>query len=126
MCGYCETAEIYRRFCCTCIIQLKRSGSVWCVLLVSGYSVAAHHGADDSVENDGSELIEERPRRHEVAGVDDDRRQQYEEERASVELMLVSISGVGDVQQTTNDDAEHDQQTALRHRLQQLLLRVVS
>jgi len=93
---------------------------------VSGYSLAAHHGADDSVENDRAELIEERPRRHEVAGVDDDRRQQYEEERASVELMLVAISGVGDVQQTTNDDAEHDQQTALRHRLQQLLLRVVS
>jgi len=70
-------------------------------------------------------LVEERPRGHEVAGVDDDGRQKYEEERASVELMSVAAGGVCHVQHSADDHSEHDQQAALRHRLQQLQLSVV-
>jgi len=70
-------------------------------------------------------LIKERPSRHEVSGVNDYWRQKYEEERASVELVVVAVSSVGQVQYHTYDNSQHDQQTAFRHRLQQLLPSVV-
>ena len=84
-----------------------------------------YHGADDSVQNDCSDLVEERSRRHEVASVDDDRRQKNEEESSTVELVVVDVSGVCQVQHHTNSDSHDDQHTALGHQLKSLLVSVV-
>ena len=92
----------------------------------SGGEAAVYQGADDGVEDDGAELVEEGACGHEVAGVDDDRRQKDEEEGAAVELMPVrAAAGVGRVQQQADHDAQHHQHAALRQRPQQLLMRVV-
>jgi len=71
--------------------------------------VCSYHCADNSVQDDGAELIEERARRHEVSSVDDDRRQKNEKERTSVELVVLNVLGVGQVQRYTNDNSEHYQ-----------------
>ena len=89
-------------------------------------AVCSYHGADDGVQYDRAELIEERPCRHEVAGIDDDWRQKNEEERASVELMVVNVVGVSRVQRQTDDNSKHDQQATLRYWFQQILTSVVS
>ena len=48
-------------------------------LLTDGKHV--EDGADDGHEEDGAEVVEEEPVRHEVARVQDDRRQHVQEER---------------------------------------------
>ena len=65
------------------------------------------------MDEDGSELVEERPRRHEVPGLHDDRRQDDGEENLRVELDD-SVAVVGEERDDAEDHSDDDQQAALR------------
>ena len=65
------------------------------------------------MQEDGSELVKERPRRYEVAGFHDDRRQDDSEEQLCVELDDCRLIAA-EVRYYSEDDADHDQKTTLR------------
>ena len=72
------------------------------------------------MNQDGSDLIEERPCRHEVPGFHDDRRQDDREEQLRVELddfMVVA----GEERYDSEDDADYNQHAALREQFLQRL-----
>ena len=82
-------------------------------------SVSYQRG-ENGVNQDRSDLVEERPRRHEVSGLHDDRRQDDGEEDLRVELDdLVLVAGEED--DDAEDHSDHDQQAALRKQLFQRL-----
>jgi len=65
------------------------------------------------MQEDGSELVEERPGRHEVPGVHDDGRQDDGEEELRVELDdLVLVAA--EVRDYSQRDADDDQKATLR------------
>jgi len=72
------------------------------------------------VQEDGSELIEERSCRYEVAGLQDDRRQDDGEEQLRVKLDDFSLVAA-EVRYYPQRDADHNQQTALRTEVLQTL-----
>lgn len=76
-------------------------------------------GTEDSVQQDGAQLVEERPGRHEVARIEDYWRQDDEKEESGVQLVSFLV---GEVQEDTKNDTDDDKETALREIPRQILL----
>jgi len=83
------------------------------VCLTNGGDV--EDGANDGEEQDGAEVVEEQPVGHEVAGVQDDRRQHVQEEGVRRQRRHVHARRVE--QQDANHHPHHDQQTRLGEHL---------
>ena len=77
--------------------------------------------SDDREEQDRTEVVEERPVGHEVAGVEDDWRKEVEEE--GVGLKGVPID-VGEVEDEAQEDSEDDEEAALGEDGRQLVVEV--
>jgi hypothetical protein len=75
------------------------------LFIVFSTVLLSYQCAKDGIQKNGSKLVEERPRRHEVSSVDDDRRKYEQEERMRIELMIVS--GVGIVQNDAQNDTDY-------------------
>lgn len=69
-------------------------------------------GPDHSVQENRAQVVEEGPHRHEVAGVEDDRRKEDEEE--GLDVQLVVVVGDGEVEDDSQRDSDDDQKTAFR------------
>ena len=77
--------------------------------LTDGESV--EYGAHNGEHDDGAKVVEEEPIRHEVSGVEDDRRHQVEEE--GVRGQRRHVDGRGEDQEESDEDTDRDQKARL-------------